>query len=42
MYQNVKLEKGMYHLTGKSFLQVLEELDPAAQYADTPLAGLDA
>ena len=32
----------MYHLTGKSFLQVLEELDPAAQYADTPLAGLDA
>lgn len=42
MYQTVKLEKGMYHLTNKTFLQALESLDPSAQYADTPLAGLDA
>ena len=42
MYQNVTLEKGMYHLTNKSFVQALEGLDPSDQYADTPLAGLDA
>lgn len=42
MYQNLKLEKGLYHLTNKSFVQALEGLDPSAQYADTPLAGLDA
>jgi len=41
-YQNVKLEKGMYHLANKSFLQALEEADPVSQYAGTPLAGLDA
>ncbi len=42
MYNDVKLEKGMYHLTGKSFLQALEEADPGTQYAQTPLARLDA
>lgn len=42
MYQNVTLEKGLYHLTNKSFVQALEGLDPSAQYAETPLAGLDA
>ena len=42
MYQNLKLEKSLYHLTNKSFVQALEALDPSAQYADTPLAGLDA
>lgn len=42
MYQTVTLEKGMYHLTGKSFLQALEAQDPSEQYADTPLSGLDA
>ncbi|MGN1224240.1 MAG: phage major capsid protein [Ruminococcus sp.] len=42
MYQNVTLEKGMYHLTNKSFVQAWEGLDPSAQYAETPLAGLDA
>lgn len=42
MYNDVKLEKGMYHLAGKSFLQALEEADPAAQYTGTPLAKLDA
>ncbi|MDO4156090.1 MAG: phage major capsid protein [Oscillospiraceae bacterium] len=42
MYQNVTLEKGLYHLTNKNFVQALEGLDPSAQYAETPLAGLDA
>lgn len=42
MYHQVKLEKGMYHLSGKSFLQALEEADPSKQYANTPLSRLDA
>ncbi len=42
MYQNIILEKGLYHLTNKSFVQALEGLDPSGQYAETPLAGLDA
>ena len=42
MYRNVILEKGLYNLTGKSFVQALEELDPSENYADTALAGLDA
>ena len=42
MYQDVKLEKGLYHLAGKSFLQALEDADPSAQYANTPLSRLDA
>ncbi len=42
MYKNLKLEKGMYHITGKSFTEVLESMDPSSAYADTPLAGLDA
>lgn len=41
-YETVKLEKGMHHLTNKSFLQALEEADPSAQYMNSPLAGLDA
>lgn len=28
MYNDVKLEKGMYNLSGKSFTAALEELDP--------------
>ena len=42
MYHEIKLEKGMYHLANKGFLQALEEADPSAQYAGTPLARLDA
>ncbi|MBE6875144.1 MAG: hypothetical protein E7496_00190 [Ruminococcus sp.] len=41
-YETIKLEKGMYHLTNKSFLQALEDADPSLQYANSPLAGLDA
>lgn len=41
-YETIKLEKGMYGVTGKSFTQVLEELDPSSNYTGTPLDGLDA
>ncbi len=42
MYDSVKLEKGMYHLANRTFSQALEEADPSAQYAGTPLQPLDA
>lgn len=41
-YENISLEKGMYANTGKSMTQVLEELDPSANYVGTELEGLDA
>lgn len=41
-YNQVRLEKGMYHLANKSFLQALEEADASSAYENTPLAGLDA
>ncbi len=41
-YESVKLEKGLYHLTSKSFLQALEDADPSAQYVNSPLSHLDA
>jgi hypothetical protein len=41
-YESVKLEKGMYGTPGKSFTDVLEGLDPSANYAGTGLEGLDA
>ena len=42
MYNEIKLEKGLYNLAGKSFSQALEEADPTENYKDTPLCGLDA
>lgn len=42
MYNEIKLEKGLYNLAGKSFLQALEEIDPTENYAGTPLGSLDA
>ena len=41
-FDNVRLEKGMYHEAGRSFTQVLEKLDPSEQYRGTALEGLDA
>ena len=41
-YENLNLEKGMYRESGKTFTQVLEELDPSEKYRNTPLEGLDA
>ena len=42
MYNDIKLEKGLYNLSGKSFTAALEELDPSLAYAGTPLEKLDA
>lgn len=41
-FENITLEKGMYNVHGKSFTQVLEELDSSWNYRGTPLEGLDA
>ena len=41
-YETVKLEKGMYRESGKSFAQVLEQLDPSENYKGTALEGTDA
>lgn len=42
MFNTIKLEKGLYNLTGKSFLQALEDSDPSENYKDTSLSKLDA
>ena len=42
MYNDIKLEKGLYNLNGKSFTAALEELDPTSAYCGTPLEKLDA
>lgn len=42
MYNDIKLEKGMYNLSGKSFTSALEELDPSSAYIGTELESLDA
>lgn len=41
-YENVRLEKGMYGQSGRSFTKVLEGLDPSENYRGTALEGLDA
>jgi hypothetical protein len=41
-YDNLRLEKGMYRESGKSFTQVLEQLDPSEHYKGTAMEGLDA
>lgn len=41
-YETIRLEKGMYGMPGKSFTQVLEELDGSEHYRGTPMEGLDA
>lgn len=41
-FEQLRLEKGMYTVSGKSFTDVLEELDPSEAYAGTKLEGLDA
>ena len=42
MYNNIRLEKGLYSITGKNFTQALAALDPDSQYENTPLKNLDA
>ncbi len=41
-FDSVRLEKGMYRESGKSFTQVLETLDPSENYKGTALEGTDA
>ena len=41
-FDNLKLEKGMYHEAGRTFTQVLESMDPDQQYKGTAMEGLDA
>lgn len=36
-YDNIRLEKGMYAVSGKSFTKVLEEMDPSENYRGTQL-----
>ena len=38
-YEHITLEKGMYSVPGKSFTQVLEELDRSEQYGARPWKG---
>lgn len=42
MFNSVKIEKGLYNLSGKSFSQALEALDPSGNYSDEALRKLDA
>lgn len=41
-FENVKIEKSMYNIAGKSFSDILESLDPSSSYKDTSLKDLDA
>ena len=41
-FDSIVLEKGMYSHPTKSFSEVLEELDPSANYTGTEYEGLDA
>ena len=41
-YEKISLDKGMYGVSSKSMTDILEELDPSANYVGTPLEGLDA
>ena len=41
-FNEIRLDKGMYSESGRSFEQVLETLDPNENYKGTPYEGLDA
>lgn len=41
-FNDIKLDKGMYSESGKSFTQVLEKLDPSESYKGSALESLDA
>jgi len=41
-FDDLKLDKGMYQVAGKSFSEVLEKEDPSERYKGTALEGLDA
>ena len=41
-FDHIRLEKGMYRESGKTFTQVLERLDPSENYKGTAFEGTDA
>jgi len=41
-FNDIRLDKGMYAESGKSFTQVLESLDPSENYKGTAFEGMDA
>ncbi|MEE1186744.1 MAG: phage major capsid protein [Acutalibacteraceae bacterium] len=41
-FDTLKIEKGMYAVPGKSFTQVLEEMDPSENYKGTDMENMDA
>lgn len=42
LYKTISIDKSMYNRRGKTFSQVLEELDPSTNYKNTSLEKLDA
>lgn len=42
LFKNINVDKSMYNRKGKTFSQVLEELDPTENYRNSPLGKLDA
>lgn len=42
MFNTIKIEKGLYNLSGKTFSQALEALDPSENYSDEALRKMDA
>lgn len=42
LYKTISIDKSMYNRKGKTFSQVLEELDPSTNYKNTSLEKLDA
>ncbi len=42
MYNTIKLDKGLYNVTSKSFTEALTDLDNDSLYEETDLKGLDA
>ena len=41
-FENIKLEKSMYNVSGKSFSEILEAMDPSCSYQDSRYKNLDA
>lgn len=41
-YKTISIDKSMYNRKGKTFSQILEELDPTENYKNSPLGKLDA
>lgn len=42
MYNTIRIEKGLYNITGKTFTQALTDMDPDDAYVGTSVEGLDA